>query len=49
MSYETTMNFLTQASLSRELENMSTPSAQIVLGRVPKVGTGMFDILYTLK
>ncbi len=34
MSFETTMNFLTHATIHNEYEEMKTPSAQIVLGRV---------------
>lgn len=48
MSFETCVKFLTQASSTCKEDNMLTPSSQIVLGRVPQVGTGVFDIVQKL-
>ncbi len=46
MSFETCVKFLTDAALNNEIEQNKTPSASIVLGRVPKLGTGVFEILH---
>ncbi|CCH61247.1 hypothetical protein TBLA_0E01930 [Henningerozyma blattae CBS 6284] len=45
MSYETTCQFLTKAVLDNEHEELNSPSARIVLGKLNNVGTGSFDIL----
>ncbi|QLQ81703.1 hypothetical protein HG537_0F04640 [Torulaspora globosa] len=45
MSYETTCQFLTKAVLDNEREQLESPSARIVLGKLSNVGTGSFDIL----
>ncbi|KAL3229701.1 Uncharacterized protein RNJ44_01837 [Nakaseomyces bracarensis] len=45
MSYETTCQFLTKAVLDNEREQLESPSARIVLGKLNNVGTGSFDIL----
>ncbi|SCU96271.1 LAMI_0F05930g1_1 [Lachancea mirantina] len=45
MSYETTCGFLTKAVLDSEREELHTPSARIVLGKLANVGTGSFDLL----
>ncbi|UCS19905.1 uncharacterized protein HLK63_E05181 [Nakaseomyces glabratus] len=45
MSYETTCQFLTKAVLDNEREQLESPSARIVLGKLNNVGTGAFDIL----
>jgi len=44
MSFETTMKFLTEACLFTDTDNMTTPSSQLVLGRVCKTGTGICDV-----
>lgn len=44
MSYETTMQFLTTASLAGDFDNLSNPSSRIVMGQVVKGGTGAFEI-----
>jgi len=46
MSYETTAQYLTQACLFQERDDNSTPSSALVLGQVPWVGTGYFDLLH---
>ena len=48
MSFETCVKFLTNASVNCEIDMKETPSSDIVLGRVPKIGTGMFDILHKI-
>lgn len=45
MSYETTCQFLTKAVLDGERENLDSPSAKIVMGKLSNVGTGSFDIM----
>ncbi|AMD21065.1 HEL216Cp [Eremothecium sinecaudum] len=45
MSYETTCQFLTKAVLDNEHEELKSPSARIVLGKLNAVGTGAFDVL----
>jgi DNA-directed RNA polymerase I subunit RPA1 len=45
MSYETTMKYLIQSSLSKETDWMKSPSSALVLGQVPAVGTGAFDLI----
>ena len=46
MSFETTMKYLVKSCLTKDTDDMSTPSSALVLGQVPKVGTGIFDIIY---
>lgn len=45
MSYETTCQFLTKAVLDGDTEDLESPSARIVLGKLSKVGTGSFDVM----
>lgn len=45
MSYETTMKYLVAACQANETDDMSSPSSAIVLGQVPRLGTGMFDLI----
>lgn len=45
MSYETTCQFLTKAVLDNDHEDLNSPSARIVLGKLNNVGTGSFDVL----
>lgn len=45
MSYETTCQFLTKAVLDGDRENLDSPSARIVLGKLNGVGTGSFDVM----
>lgn len=49
MTFETTVKFLCDSTMQREIEYGKSPSSQIILGRVPKVGTGMFDVRYKFK
>ncbi|WPK26041.1 hypothetical protein PUMCH_003386 [Australozyma saopauloensis] len=48
MSYETTCQFLTKAVLDGEREDLDSPSARIVLGKLNGVGTGSFDVMTKL-
>lgn len=45
MSYETTCQFLRKAVLDNEHEELKSPSAKIVMGKLNGVGTGSFDLL----
>lgn len=45
MSFETTVGFLKDAVLERDWDNLSNPSARIVVGRLGRLGTGAFDVL----
>eukprot|EP01083_Nonionella_stella_P050855 135148_1 len=45
MSYETCTGFLATACLNGQYDHLRTPSARIVMGQVPKSGTGFFDLL----
>ncbi|EME42306.1 hypothetical protein DOTSEDRAFT_175298 [Dothistroma septosporum NZE10] len=48
MSFETTLNFLRDAVLEGDFDDLEGPSARIVAGRVGKMGTGGFDVLMPL-
>ena len=45
MSFETCATFLTNATVAGETDNLTSPSSQIVLGRVASLGTGGCDVL----
>ncbi|KAK6355408.1 hypothetical protein TWF696_004510 [Orbilia brochopaga] len=45
MSFETTCNFLKEASLAHERDELKSPSARIVFGRLQNIGTGSFGVL----
>eukprot|EP00599_Poterioochromonas_sp_BG-1_P015385 CAMPEP_0173163672 /NCGR_PEP_ID=MMETSP1105-20130129/20063_1 /TAXON_ID=2985 /ORGANISM="Ochromonas sp., Strain BG-1" /LENGTH=1735 /DNA_ID=CAMNT_0014083779 /DNA_START=216 /DNA_END=5426 /DNA_ORIENTATION=- len=49
MSFESTVAFLTRAAEEGMVDNHQSPSASIVLGSVPKVGTGCFDLMLPLE
>lgn len=49
MSFESTTAFLTRASMDGQSDYQQSPSARIVLGNVPKVGSGCFELLVPLK
>mmetsp|Transcript_39004 Transcript_39004/g.110629 ORF Transcript_39004/g.110629 Transcript_39004/m.110629 type:complete len:522 (-) Transcript_39004:167-1732(-) len=49
MSYETAINFLSQACQDSVPDNMQSPAAAIVLGQVPLVGTGSVKLLMDLN
>ncbi|KAJ3114686.1 hypothetical protein HDU96_001778 [Phlyctochytrium bullatum] len=45
MSFETTTNFLTAATMSGDIDDLASPSSRLVLGKVVGGGTGCFDVL----
>jgi DNA-directed RNA polymerase I subunit RPA1 len=45
MSFETTAGFMTEAALNSRVEACNSPSANIVVGRPIRHGTGAFDLL----
>jgi hypothetical protein len=45
MTFETTMEFMLNACLTKEVDTAQSASAKIILGQVPKCGTGMFSVL----
>lgn len=45
MSFETTCNFLKEATLFGSRDKLETPSSRIVTGQLSGVGTGGFDVL----
>ena len=45
MSFETTVNFLSQATLHGATDTMGSPSASLTMGNVIKAGTGLCEIL----
>lgn len=44
MTFETTMHFLNQATLHGDADQLTSPSASIVLGKPPQCGTGSFEL-----
>lgn len=48
MSFETTCTFLNKAAFEGLSDLQQSPSARIVLGSAPKVGTGCFDLMLPL-
>lgn len=48
MSFETTCGFLNKAAQEGLVDNMESSSSRIVLGSIPKVGTGCFDLMVPL-
>ena len=44
-SYETTAAFLSEAALHGDFDDLTTPSGNIVLGRLSRAGTGVFDVV----
>ncbi|PKS09666.1 hypothetical protein jhhlp_004286 [Lomentospora prolificans] len=45
MSFETTVAFLRDALIEGDWDDLTTPSARIVVGKLGRVGTGAFDVL----
>lgn len=45
MSFETTCSFLTKAAQDGLIDNLDSPTGQIVLGNAPKIGTGCFTLM----
>lgn len=48
MSFETTMNFIVNASIHGTNDTLKSPSAQIVTGKLVSCGTGSFELLKAL-
>ena len=44
MSFETTMQFLNEATLHSEKDDLRTASSSIILGKPPTCGTGSFEL-----
>ena len=49
MSYETTMNYLSDAAISNEVDPGKSPSACIVLGKPVRAGTNYMDVFQLLN
>jgi DNA-directed RNA polymerase I subunit RPA1 len=49
MSFETTCSFLTRAACEGLKDTMESSSASVVLGQIPRIGTGAFDLMVPLK
>lgn len=45
MSYETTMKYMIQSSIAKDTDMLESPASALVLGQVPTVGTGYFDLI----
>lgn len=45
MSFETTCQFLKDATLEGDFDDLTTPSSRIVMGKISSVGTGCFDVM----
>ncbi|CAI5745598.1 unnamed protein product [Peronospora destructor] len=45
ITFETSMKFLSQAALGGLADKLESPSARLVLGQPPRVGTGSFSLL----
>jgi DNA-directed RNA polymerase beta' subunit len=49
MSFETTVNFLGEAVLEEDWDELKNPSARIIAGKLSNVGTGCFDVLVPVQ
>ncbi len=49
MSFETTVGFAVHAAVFGESDPLTSPAAQLVMGTVPRVGTGCVDIIQPLR
>ncbi|KAI9736640.1 MAG: hypothetical protein M1834_000844 [Cirrosporium novae-zelandiae] len=49
MSFETTVGFLCDAVLNADWDTLKNPSSRIVAGKVPQLGTGMFDVMLPIN
>jgi DNA-directed RNA polymerase I subunit RPA1 len=49
MSFETTTQFLANACLLGETEEITSASARLVMGRVVGSGTGSFELLHPVR
>jgi DNA-directed RNA polymerase I subunit RPA1 len=48
-SFETTAAFLSDATLHGDFDDLSTPSGNIVMGRLNLTGTGVFDVVVPVE
>eukprot|EP00392_Amoebophrya_sp_AT5.2_P014333 g14482.t1 len=48
MTYETSMTFANQAALEGMTDSIKSASASIIVGKLPYVGTGCFDVMHDL-
>jgi len=48
MTFETTMSFLRDATVDGASDNLTSPSARLVLGQLVKGGTGAFDLVQSI-
>jgi len=48
ISFETSMNFITESSMRNEVDRMCSPSARLVVGLPCRVGTGSFELYQPL-
>ena len=48
-SFETTANFLKDAVLDGDWDDLKNPSARIIMGKLSSVGTGAFDVLMPVE
>ncbi|OCH92152.1 beta and beta-prime subunits of DNA dependent RNA-polymerase [Obba rivulosa] len=48
-SYETTAAFLSDATLHGDFDDLTTPSGNIVVGRLNLTGTGVFDVVMPVE
>ncbi|KAG0475189.1 hypothetical protein HPP92_014875 [Vanilla planifolia] len=49
MSFEVATNVVTNSALRGEVDTMDSPSACVSLGKVAKIGTGVFDLLQNIQ
>jgi len=49
MSFESTVHYITDSALYGEYDKLKSPSARIVLGKPPRVGTGIFDCVQPIQ
>jgi DNA-directed RNA polymerase I subunit RPA1 len=49
MSFETAFHFLITSTLRGDVDNLRSPSARLVLGKVVEGGTGAFEVLHQMK
>ncbi|CEG39851.1 dna-directed rna polymerase i subunit rpa1 [Plasmopara halstedii] len=49
ITFETSMKFLSQAALSGLVDRLESPSARLVLGQPPHLGTGSFSLLQPIS
>jgi len=49
MSFETTMAFLTEATISGDYDLLNSPASRIVLGKPMDHGTGCFELFYNIN